>query len=56
MREMFYGATPGIFEYARHLRNDQTTSELRVGEKLRDNQLHVRFKAQHPINQFIVDF
>ncbi len=54
---MFYGAKPEIFIRARALRNNMTIAEKRLLEKLRNNQvLGLRFKSQHPISQFIVDF
>lgn len=56
-RTMFYGAKPEIFRKAKILRTNMTPSEILLNEKLRNNQiLGLRFKAQHPINQFIVDF
>ena len=54
---MFYGAKPEIFQRAKTLRNMMTPSEKKLFQKLRNNQiLCLRFKAQHPINHFIVDF
>jgi len=56
-RSMFYGAKPEIFRKAKALRANMTPPEIKLNEKLRNNQiLGLRFKAQHPINQFIVDF
>jgi len=56
-RTMFYGAKPEIFKKAKALRDNMTPSEKKLYEKLRNNQiLYLRFKAQHPISQFIVDF
>jgi very-short-patch-repair endonuclease len=54
---MFYGATPEIFRKAKNLRNNLTFHEKKLWEELRGNKLHgLRFKSQHPIDQFIVDF
>lgn len=53
---MFYGASPIIFERAKELRLSMTRSELRLWEELRNNKFGVRFKAQHPIKNFIADF
>ena len=54
---MFYGASPKIFEMAKELRARLTEPEKILWEKLRLNQLRgFRFKAQHPIGEFIVDF
>ena len=53
---MFYGAKPKLFEKARELRENMTPSEKKIWERLKSSQLGVRFKAQHPIERFIVDF
>ena len=56
-RTMFYGATPVIFERARSMRLNMTAAEEKLWSILRNKQmLGLRFKAQHPINQFIADF
>ena len=56
-REMFYGATPPVFEKARVLRKNMTHHEKLLWEELRfKNILGLRFKAQHPIDNFIADF
>ncbi len=55
-RSMFYGASPSVFEKARELRKNMTYAELQLWEKINRNQLGVRFKAQHPIYKFVVDF
>jgi len=56
-KTMFYGANPEIFETAKVLRNHMTDSEKLLWEKLKDNQLNgIKFRRQHPISQFIVDF
>jgi cyclase len=55
--EMFYGASPILFEFAKRLRNNETDAEKLLWEKLRLNQLSgLRFKRQHPILYFIADF
>lgn len=56
VREMFYGAKPEIFERARVLRENMTAAEKTLWSKLKMNQLGFRFKSQHPIDIFIVDF
>lgn len=53
---MFYGATRETFRYAHYLRNHLTTSEKILWEHLRKNSLGHRFKSQHPIWRYIVDF
>ena len=53
---MFYGAKRKIFERAKELRENMTDAEKILWTRLKSNQLGVRFKSQHPINIFIVDF
>ena len=53
---MHFGAKPDIFGKARRLRNNLTSEENALWQRLRKSQLGVRFKSQHPINQFIADF
>lgn len=53
---MFYGAKPKLFEKAKQLRNNMTYSEFILWDELKQNKLGVRFKAQHPIKNYIVDF
>ncbi len=56
-RQMFYGATPLIFERANQLRKHQTESEKSLWKILKNKQLlGLRFKRQHPIEKFIADF
>jgi very-short-patch-repair endonuclease len=54
--EMFYGANRDIFQKAEYLRAHMTLAELTLWERLNKSQLNYRFKAQHPIDIFIVDF
>jgi very-short-patch-repair endonuclease len=54
--DMFYGAKRTIFQNACELRKSMTHAEKLLWERLNKNQLGVRFKAQHPIDIFIVDF
>ncbi|MFP4019804.1 MAG: endonuclease domain-containing protein [Bacteroidales bacterium] len=55
-RSMFYKAKPNIFRKAEELRNNMTEAEKLLWKRLSKKQLGVRFKAQHPIEQFIADF
>ena len=41
---------------ADELRLNQTSSEQRLWQRIRANQLGVRFRGQHPIGSYIVDF
>lgn len=56
LHDMFYGAKRTIFQNAYALRQNMTEAEKHLWERLNKNQLGVRFKAQHPIDIFIVDF
>jgi cyclase len=53
---MFYGAKPFLFQYARELRDNPTAAEKLLWNKLRNKKLGVKFRRQHPISDFIVDF
>ena len=56
-KTMFYGASYSVFEKAKYLRENMTQAEKILWERLKNKQiLGLRFKPQHPINQFIVDF
>jgi cyclase len=55
-RQMFYGATPEIFERARLLRENMTGEEIELWKSINSNKLGIRFKPQHPIKNYIVDF
>ncbi len=54
---MFYGAIPILFEFAKDLRNNPTEAESYLWNFLCGNKiLNVRFKRQHPIFYFVADF
>ena len=54
---MFYSAKPEIFEKATILRANMTDAEKLLWEKLKDRNLFkFKFRRQHPIDIFIVDF
>jgi very-short-patch-repair endonuclease len=55
-KEMFYQAKVDIFRKAALLRDNMTLAEKKLWQRLSKNQLGVRFKAQHPVDIFIVDF
>jgi very-short-patch-repair endonuclease len=56
-KPMYYGATPAIFERAFRLRKNMTPAEELLWEKLKGKQIAgVRFRRQHPISRYIVDF
>ena len=54
---MFYNAKPHIFEKAKMLRKNMTVSEHILWEELKGKKMMgLRFRPQHPIDIFIVDF
>jgi len=56
-RHMFYGASKKIFLRAFELRNNMTEAEKVLWEILKNKELFkARWKRQHPIDIFIVDF
>ena len=56
-KPMYFGAKPDIMEAARILRKNMTFHEKLLWEKLKLKQINgLRFRRQHPINIFIVDF
>jgi very-short-patch-repair endonuclease len=44
------------FQKARQLRKQTTPPEKRLWQYLRSKQLGIKFRSQHPINRYIVDF
>ncbi len=56
-KSMYYGATPSTLKKAWQLRNKMTSAEELLWEKLKGKQIcNVRFRRQHPIYLYIVDF
>jgi very-short-patch-repair endonuclease len=56
-KNMYFKATPEKMEIAKNLRNNMTYSEKLLWEKLKGKQIcGLRFRRQHPIDLFIVDF
>ncbi|WP_051664056.1 endonuclease domain-containing protein [Dyadobacter crusticola] len=53
---MHHGAGPITFARARQLRNAETRAEKLLWERLSNKKLGVKFRRQHPISNFIVDF
>ena len=53
---MFYGATPLIFERAKQLRLNPTIAEQKFWEELGERDFAFKFRWQHPIDIYIVDF
>jgi very-short-patch-repair endonuclease len=56
-RRMFYGAKAATFATAETLRRHMTVAEAILWNKLKDRKrFKVKFRRQHPIDFFIVDF
>ncbi|MFZ0281389.1 MAG: DUF559 domain-containing protein, partial [Bacteroidales bacterium] len=56
-RHMFYGAKKSIFLRAIELRNNMTQAEKILWEELKKKEIFkARWKRQHPIDIFVVDF
>jgi transcriptional regulator len=53
---MYYGSSPAIFENAKKLRENLTKEEAKLWDHLKEKQLGVKFRIQHPISKFIADF
>ena len=54
---MFYGAKRNIFLRAIELRNNMTEAEKNLWEELKKKEIFkARWKRQHPIDIFVVDF
>jgi very-short-patch-repair endonuclease len=47
---------PPILEHARELRQPQTPAEATLWQHLRNRNLVYKFRRQHPIDRFIIDF
>jgi very-short-patch-repair endonuclease len=56
-KNMYYGATPQTMKKAKQLRKNMTKAESVLWERLKTKQiLGAKFRRQHPINIYIVDF
>jgi very-short-patch-repair endonuclease len=56
-KNMYYGATSQTLKKAKLLRKNTTKTEALLWEKLKEKQvLGLRFRRQHPVNIYIVDF
>jgi very-short-patch-repair endonuclease len=54
---IYFGAGPDLFRLAGELRKSMTPAEKILWEQLRRKQLKgMRFRRQHPLKNFIVDF
>jgi leucyl-tRNA synthetase len=48
--------TPMQYEFAKQMRKDFTEAENHLWQEVRGNKLGVKFRRQHPIENYIVDF
>ena len=49
-------ATPNAQKFAKSLRRDMTDGERLLWQKLRLEQLGVKFRRQHPLGAYVADF
>ena len=47
---------PPLLEHSRELRHPQTPAEATLWQHLRNRNLVYKFRRQHPIDRFIIDF
>lgn len=52
---MFYGASPMIFELAKKLRNQLTHEEIVLWGVLKERFPSLKFRRQHPVSNYIAD-
>jgi cyclase len=55
-KAMFYSAGPLLFGRAKELRNHMTNAEIKLWGYLRTHPGGFKFRRQHPLAFFIVDF
>jgi cyclase len=55
-KKMFFGASHLLFERAKELRENMTEAELVLWEYLRQHPLGYKFRRQHPVGIYVVDF
>jgi len=53
---LFLGADGNLFNMARRLRHHETKAEKLLWSKLCNKQLGVKFRRQHPLYSYVVDF
>ncbi|MEO6733678.1 MAG: acetylglutamate kinase [Ferruginibacter sp.] len=53
---MYYGASPMLFELAKQLRGRMTVAEEILWDKIKINEWHLKFRRQHPIALYVADF
>lgn len=55
-KKMFYNANLLLFDRAKNLRNHLTDAEIKLWGYLRTNPMGLKFRRQHPIGIYVVDF
>jgi len=55
-QDMFLGARGHLFQMARKLRRRETQAEKVLWSKVCSNQLGAKFRRQHPLYDYVVDF
>lgn len=53
---MHHGASPNVFRNAAKLRGSMTDTELKLWEYLRTKPDGIKFRRQHPIGGYVLDF
>ncbi len=53
---MHHKAEGNTFKFARILRKDSTLAEDKLWQELRGSKLGAKFRRQHPIEDYVVDF
>ena len=53
---MYFGASKETIDFAKELRANETLAEVEMWKHLRESLVGVKFRRQHPIDRFIVDF
>lgn len=56
MENMYYGASAAIFQRAEELRKNMTSAEKIIWNHIHINEWQVKFRRQHPIAHYVVDF
>lgn len=56
MENMYYGANASIFQRAEDLRKNMTSAERIIWKHIHINEWKVKFRRQHPISHYVVDF
>jgi very-short-patch-repair endonuclease len=55
-KKMFYKSPPVIFQMAKQLRKEPTHAEMLLWNFLKKRPLGYKFRRQHPLHNYIVDF